>query len=91
MRLDPTQVTASAGLGAILMERGRAAEAIPLWEDALAKSPGLVLVRTNLAMAYLRTGDAAAAERHLVKAVELSPAFAAPADLLRRVREQLPK
>ena len=48
MRLDPDQLTASVGLGAIRMERAEYADAIRLWEDALAKNAGLVMVRTNL-------------------------------------------
>jgi tetratricopeptide (TPR) repeat protein len=87
MHIDPSQVTASVGLGGIFMERGQFAEAIPLWEDALAKNSGLELVRSNLAMAYWRMGDAVSAERHLVKAVALSPAFAPASDLLRKLRQ----
>jgi tetratricopeptide (TPR) repeat protein len=88
IQLDPAQVTASVGLGGILIERGQFADGIPLWEDALAKNSGLELVRTNLAMAYWRTGDTAAAEKHLAKALQLSPAFTPAADLLKRLREQ---
>jgi hypothetical protein len=88
MRIDPSQVTASVGLGGIFMERGQFADAIPLWEDALAKNSGLELVRTNLAMAYWRTGDLVSAERHLVKAVALSPAFTPASDLLKKLRQQ---
>ncbi len=88
MRLDPTQLTASVGLGGVFMERGQYAEAIRLWEDALTKNSGLVLVRTNLAMAYWRSGNLAAAEAHLVKAVDMSPGFGAPAGLLAKLRQQ---
>ena len=88
MRLDPSQLTASVGLGGIFMERGQFAEAIPLWEDALTKNSGLELVRTNLAMAYWRMGDLVSAERHLAKAIALSPAFAPASDLLKRLRQR---
>ncbi|HEV3201828.1 MAG TPA: tetratricopeptide repeat protein [Bryobacteraceae bacterium] len=88
MRLSPEQVTASVGLGGIMMERGRYADAIRLWEDALAKNAGLEMVRTNLAMAYWRTGNLRSAESHLVKAVDLSPGFGPAADLLRQLRRQ---
>jgi tetratricopeptide (TPR) repeat protein len=87
IRLSPEQVTASVGLGGIMMERGQYAEAIRLWENALSKNAGLELVRVNLAMAYWRTGDIRSAERHLVKAVDLSPGFAPAADLLRQLRQ----
>jgi protein O-GlcNAc transferase len=75
LRLDPSQLTATVGLGGIRMERGQFAEAIKLWEDALAKDSGLVLVRTNLALAYRQIGDTANSERHLKKVAELSPGF----------------
>jgi hypothetical protein len=84
--IDPSQVTASVGLGGIRMERGELAEAIRLWEDALAKNAGLMLVRTNLAMAYWRSGDRQSAERHLRKAIELSPGFATARELLEKMR-----
>jgi peptidoglycan-associated lipoprotein len=89
MELDPAQVTAPVGLGGILMERGQYAEAIRLWQDALAKNAGLELVRTNMALAQGRNGDLQAAERSLATAAELSPGFAAPAELLQKLREQM--
>ena len=87
--LDPSQVTASVGLGAILMERGELAEAIRLWEDALSKNGGLELVRINMALAQWRSGDLRGAEAGLVKAVALNPGFATPVELLQKLREQL--
>jgi hypothetical protein len=54
------ELTALVGLGAIRFERAEYVEE---------------LVRTNLALAYWKTGDPPAAEKHLVKAVELSPAW----------------
>jgi predicted Zn-dependent protease len=89
IRLDPAQVTASVGLGGILMERGRFAEAVRLWEDALSKNGGLELVRINMAMAEWRSGDVRAAEASLMKAVTLNPGFATPVELLQKLREQL--
>jgi tetratricopeptide (TPR) repeat protein len=87
LRLDPAQLTASVGLGGIRMERGEFAAAVRLWEDALTKDAGLVLVRTNLAMAFWQLGDLRSAKRHLVKAVALAPGLAAPAELLEKVRQ----
>jgi predicted CXXCH cytochrome family protein len=89
MELDPMQVTAPVGLGGILMERGRYAEAIGLWQAALAKNAGLELVRINMALAQWRSGDLQAAERSLATAVELSPGFATPVELLQKLREQM--
>ena len=84
--LDRTQSGASAGLGTIMMEQSNYAEAIRLWEDALTKNSGLLMVRTNLALAYWRAGDKRAAERHLMKAIRMSPGFAPAAELLKTLR-----
>jgi cytochrome c-type biogenesis protein CcmH/NrfG len=86
IRLDPGQVTASVGLGGIMMEHGEYAEAIRLWTDALSKNSGLELVRMNLAVALLRTGDRTAAISMLEKAVSLNPAFAPTRQLLEQAR-----
>jgi len=88
MQLDPGQVTASVGLGGILFERGEFARAIALWQDALAKNGGLVLVGTNLAMAQWRTGDVRAAGATLRRIIDLSPGFAPARELLRRLETQ---
>jgi predicted Zn-dependent protease len=60
----------------IFFEREQYNEAIRLWEDALSKNSGLVLVGTNLAMAQWRVGNRQAA----------SPGFQPAVDLLRRFR-----
>lgn len=85
IELDPGQVTASVGLGGIMMESGEYAEAIRLWNDALSKNAGLELVRFNLSVALLKTGDRSAAESNLKKALALNPAFAAARDLLAQI------
>ena len=41
-----------------------------MWEEALSKNSGLVMVRTNLAMAYWKADGKRAAERHLLKVIE---------------------
>jgi len=89
IELDPSQVTASVGLGGILMERGEFSEAIRLWQDALAKNAGLELVRINMAVAQWRSGDPQGAERTLNRAIELNPGFAAPVDLLQKLRQEM--
>lgn len=89
IRLDPAQVTASVGLGGIMMQRGQDAEAIHLWQDALSKNGGLELVRINMAMAQWRSGDLRSAESSLVKAIDLNPGFATPVEMLQRLRQQL--
>ena len=89
MALDHGQVTASVGLGGLLFERGEFAGAIRLWQDALSKNGGLVLVGTNLAMAQWRTGDLPSAAATLRRLIGLSPGFQPPHDLLQRL-EALP-
>ncbi len=84
---DPSQLTASVGLGGIRMERGQYREAIRLWQDALAKNAGLPLVRMNLAMAEWRIGDLRSAESNLEKVVDGNPGLAAAAELLQRLRQ----
>jgi hypothetical protein len=86
MQLDPAQVTASAGLGAILFERGDDREAIRLWQDALTRNSGLVMVGTNLAMAQWRSGNLEAAESTLRRVIDLSPGFQPARDLLKRLQ-----
>jgi hypothetical protein len=91
IRLDPTQVTASVGLGGVMFERGDFPEAIRLWRDALSKNSGLVLVATNLAMAQWRIGDLLAAESTLRKVIALSPGFQPARDLLKGLQGAVPK
>src|ERR1700687_972955 len=50
-RLDPTQSAVAAALGAYQMQRGNFDQAIRFWNQTLAISPALVLVRANLAAA----------------------------------------
>jgi cytochrome c-type biogenesis protein CcmH/NrfG len=83
--LDPSQVTARVGLGAIRFERGDYADAIRCWQDALSRNSGLVLTASNLAMAQWRTGDRAGAEATLRRVLDLSPGFQSAADLLVRL------
>lgn len=79
-------MTAPVGLGAIFFERGGDREAIRLWQDALKKNSGLVMVATNLAMAQWRAGDRGAALSTLRKVIDLSPAFQPAHDLLQRLQ-----
>ncbi len=84
--LDKNQVTASVGLGGIMMERGLFAEAIRLWNDALSKNAGLELVRLNLSVALLQAGDRTGAERNLRSALDLNPAFAPAREMLEKLK-----
>jgi predicted CXXCH cytochrome family protein len=83
--LDPAQVTASVGLGGILMERGQYAEAVRLWNEALSRNAGLQLVRLNLSVALWKLGQREAAQSSLQKALALNPAFTPSPELLQRL------
>lgn len=86
LRLAPDDVGALVGLGAIVFERGDSSEAVRLWKDAEARNPGLVLARTNLAMAQWRNGDRDGARATLKNVIELSPAFRPAVELLERLK-----
>ena len=79
---DPADSSAPAALGAYAMERGNYDEAIRFWRDALRKSPALLLVRANLAVALQRKGQTVEARTVLNKALEFNPNFKAARDLL---------
>ena len=83
--MDPTQSAVAAALGAYQMQHGNLAEAIRFWNRALAISPALLLVRTNLAAALLRAGQTEQARATLRKALEFNPSFQAARDLLNRI------
>jgi Flp pilus assembly protein TadD len=67
------------------MQRGNFEQAIRFWSQALAINPALVLVRTNLATALLRTGHAEQAQATLRQALEFQPSFQEARDLLNRI------
>lgn len=83
---DANQVTAHAALGAIAMERGDAAGAARHWRNALARSPGLPLVRMNLALALLELGRKPEAAREIDEVIRRSPALDAAYKLRERIR-----
>lgn len=86
IKVDPSQSSAPAGLGAYAMERGNYEQAIRLWTAALRISPALLLVRANLAVALLHAGRPAEARAVLEKALEFNPEFPAARKLLREIQ-----
>ena len=86
-RLDPTQSAVAAALGAYQMQRGNFDQAIRFWNQTLAISPALVLVRVNLAAALLRTGHRDQARATLQRALEFQPSFQEARELLNRITE----
>ena len=66
---DPRSPDAANGLGVLLVQQQRAADAIRWFEQALAGSPQFVEARLNLGIAYQETGQrdqAAAAYRRVI-------------------------
>ena len=84
-RMDKSQYAVAAALGAYAMQRRDYDEAIRYWDQALAISPALVLVRLNLATALVRTGQAGRARTVLQKALEYQPTFQEARDMLDRL------
>lgn len=84
-RMDPGQYAAGSALGAYQMQRGNLEEAIRLWNQTLAISPALLLVRKNLATALWRTGRADQAQATLRQALEFNPSFQEAKDLLEQI------
>jgi hypothetical protein len=84
--VDPTQSSAPMNLGAYQMEQGHYEEAIRLFQEALRISPGLVLVRINLARALIHASRKAEARSVLEKALEFNPYFTAARELLDRLQ-----
>ena len=86
LRLDPSQIAVAVNLGTFYIQRGRAREAMRLWQDALSRNPGLTTVWINLAVAQYRTGNAGAAEATVLKALEYDPDQETARRLLAEIR-----
>jgi tetratricopeptide (TPR) repeat protein len=82
---DTTQSAVAAALGAYQMQGGNFEQAIRFWSEALAINPALVLVRTNLATALLRTGRGEEAQATLRQALDFQPSFQEARDFLDRM------
>lgn len=72
----PENPRAHASLGLALFDRGRAAEAIPHFQRALALDPRAVATEQNLGNAYFKLGQIADAEARFRRVVELDANFA---------------
>jgi choline-sulfatase len=85
--LEPRSADAANGLGVLLVQQQRPAEAIPLFERALQASPDFVEARLNLGIAYQESGQhdrARDAYRDvLARASRDAPERRAATDLLR--------
>ncbi|HEV2859752.1 MAG TPA: tetratricopeptide repeat protein [Pyrinomonadaceae bacterium] len=90
LELDPRSVPALAYLGTAHAERGSYAEAVRLYERAIAADPKLSVPYYLAADALLKASDtdAARAEKYLGRAVELDPDFAPSRLALARLYER---
>src|SRR5262249_24073704 len=86
VRLDPSQAAVAVNLGGYYMQRGRAAEAMRLWNDALSRNSALTGARINIAVAQARAGDSAAAEAAMRKALQYDPDHETARKLLAEIR-----
>ncbi|MGH9666170.1 MAG: tetratricopeptide repeat protein, partial [Bryobacteraceae bacterium] len=86
VRLDAANVAAAVNLGTYYVKRGRAREAMRLWANALSRSPALTGVSMNLAVAQYQTGEPAAAEATLQRALEFDPDSDTAKKLLAEIR-----
>jgi TolB-like protein/DNA-binding winged helix-turn-helix (wHTH) protein/Tfp pilus assembly protein PilF len=71
LTLDPNMVDASTWLAGVLTKQGRYAEGYALLESAARIDPLSPPLMNNLAMAYAERGDAARAERSLLRLLEI--------------------
>jgi tetratricopeptide (TPR) repeat protein len=86
VRADPSQVVAASNLGTYLMKKGRATEAMRLWSDVLARSPGLEIARMNLALARRLAGEYESAKQVLRDGLNLNPGATEMQRLLNQIR-----
>lgn len=77
-----TNDVAHAGLGGVLLGRGRVDEAIENFQEALRIRPGNAEAHSSLAQALMQKGNAAGAISHWETAVELQPEDVAARDSL---------
>jgi arylsulfatase A-like enzyme/Flp pilus assembly protein TadD len=70
---DPDSPLLLVQMATVHLERGEAARAEPLLEEALRLNPDLGLAHHHLGLLCLAAADAAGAERHLRRALELEP------------------
>lgn len=91
LEIDRASADAENGLGVLLVQRKRPADAIPLLERAVARDPRLYEAQLNLGIAYQESGDRARAAEAYRRLLATAPATAtrerqAATELLRSVR-----
>jgi tetratricopeptide (TPR) repeat protein len=78
VRLHQGDATLRELLARALERAGRSRDAAARYGEALALNPDLVQAEEGLARLHRRAGDAARAERHLLRAIEIAPARLQP-------------
>ncbi len=73
LKLQPGMLEALVNLADLLSRRLRFGEAVPLYEQAVAQSPGVSALWLNLGLAQYRLGAQAKAQTVLKRAIELDP------------------
>jgi cytochrome c-type biogenesis protein CcmH/NrfG len=71
---DPRSVDAANGMGVVLVQSKRSADAIPWFERALAGAPRFAEARLNLGIAYQETGNGSKAAEQYRRVLEVAPA-----------------
>lgn len=84
-QMDRSQYAVAAALGAYQMQGGNFSAAIRFWREALALNPAMVLVRVNLAIALLRTGNPGEARTELEQALRFNPVSPEATTLLSQI------
>ena len=82
VRAEPNSAVAQANLGTWYLNNGYASAAIDRLQAAVALAPTYVGGMINLALAYARTGEYAAARRYAEQALALEPDNAAALQIL---------
>ena len=89
IQVHPEVVAAHANLGVVLVSVGRYDDAITQYYIALASAPDNPPLRLDLALAYYKKGDFAAAAAHLAALQKQSPTDVRIATLLGKCQVQL--
>jgi tetratricopeptide (TPR) repeat protein len=86
-RVHPADATLRELWARALERAGRSVDAAARYREALALNPDLAQAEESLARLYLRAGDVAQAERHLLRAIEILPGHPQPLRELALLRE----
>ena len=85
---DPAAVIARANLGAVLLRLDRSAEALRIYEQAIALSPGLAPLHRGAARAFFQMGLDEEADAAAHEALRLDPLDDAALRLLQRIERR---